>query len=289
VRAENLNANGGLTSQLQIAVLGELDGSEIADRFGLDQETLETWERLFFAARGERSRTGWVHAHIICPALKAGNADLAARLKLVAAGGPVAARAVLDCDSRVPVDKGEQLFDQRLKMHVKFQAACDMPLTSSRDRLAFIRLHTNMMSREKRLQLEERKLEQRCQEASDKHELAKLRLEFARERERQRLAARAHRDEERALLAEGQKHVEELRKEQRREQWEAERKAAIVRAASSPLATLTWRDSPSTPIRSQKPEAQTARASINGEAAAVPCLAFPLDDSSSPVAVAVPA
>lgn len=287
--AEKLNENESLTSQLQIAVLGELDRSEIAARFGLRQEVLETWESLFFAARGERGRIGWVHTHIICPALKAGNADLAARLKLVAAGGPVATRALLDCDSRVPVDQGERLFDQRLKMQVKFHAACDMPLNSSRDRLAFIRMHTELMSREKRLQLEEKKLEQRCKEAADKYELAKLRLEAAQDRQRHRLAVRARGDEERALIAQGQKQAEELRKKQRREQWKAKKKAAIARAASSPLAALTWRDSRGASAKSQQSEAQTAFVSLDREAVAVPCFDFPLDDSFSAMAVAVPA
>ena len=200
-RAEELNSNEALTAQLKIAVLGGLDGPEIASRFSLESQLLDTWEKLFFDARGRRQHVGWVQAHIVIPAQRADGLELAARLKLVAAAGPVAARAVLDCDSRVPIEEGKRLFDRRLKLSLKFDAACSMPLDSDRDRLAFLRMHVEMMGREQNLRLQERKLEQRCRKALDQHELAKLRLEFAREREAKRAAARARREEERALGA----------------------------------------------------------------------------------------
>lgn len=239
-KAEELQRNDALTAQLQISVLGELDFREIALRCAIEEPVLEMWERLYFAVRGQRTHTGWVQAEIICPAQREGKVELAARLKLVAAAGPVAARAILDCDSRVPLQEGERLFDRRLKLHLKFDAACDMPLVSGRDQMAFIRMHVEMKGQEQKLRLQERKLEQRCREALDKHELAKLRLEFAREREEKRARAQARRDEELALVRHGSRISKELQEEQRRAEWQAQRDAAIARAASSPLATLKW-------------------------------------------------
>ena len=253
-KAEELQKNEVLTGQLQIAVLGELDQPEMEHRFGVEQTVLETWEKLYFAVRGQRGLTGWVHTEIICPAQRDGKVELASRLKLVAAAGPVAARAILDCDSRVPLQEGERLFDRRLKLHLKFDAACDMPFKSDRDRMAFVRLHVEMKGQEQKLQLQERKLQQRCREASNKHELATMRLELARERDERRAAAQARRDEERALVRQGARISKELEAEQRRAERQAERDAAIARAASSPLAVLTWGGSGTNRVETPKPE-----------------------------------
>ena len=231
----------------------------------------------------------WVYSHIICPTQRAEKADLAARLKLVAAAGPVAARAVLDCDSRVPLQEGERLFDRRLRFELKVDAACDMPLRTSRDQMALIRMRVDMMSREQRLQLEERKLEQRCREALDKHELAKLRLEFAREREEERAAARARQDEERALVRQGARISKELQREQRRAEWQAERDAVVARAASSPLAALKWDSSEHVPTEMPKAESCATLGGNDHEMVAVIRLTPRLEVGPAPAFVAVPA
>jgi hypothetical protein len=288
-KAEELQKNEAVTAQLQIAVLGELENSEIVRRFGVEQPVLETWERLYFDARGQRGHTGWVHAEIICPAQREGKAEFAARLKLVAAAGPVAARAILDSDSRAPLQEGERLFDRRLKLHLKFDAACDMPLTSSRDQMAFIRMHVEMKGQEQKLQLQERKLQQRCREASNKHELATMRLELARERDERRAAALARRDEERALVREGARISKDLQAEQWRAEWQAERDAATARAASSPLAALTWGGSGTNRVETPKPEPSVALGVDDHEMVAVIRLMPRQEVDPARAVVAVPA
>ncbi len=68
--------------------------------------------------RGCRNAVGWFAAHVIGPELAAGRSELAAKLKLVAAVGPVGAQAVLDVGSRVPVTAGEHLFQRKLRLHL---------------------------------------------------------------------------------------------------------------------------------------------------------------------------
>ena len=269
--------------------MGELDQSEIVRRFGIERPVLEIWEKLFFEARGQRGHTDWVHGQIICPTQREGKAELASRLKLVAAAGPVAARAILDCDSRVPLQEGERLFDRRLKLHLKFDAACDMPLKSDRDRMSFVRLHVAMKGQEQRLQLQERRLQQRCREASNKHELATMRLELARERDERLATAQARRDEERAFVREGARITKELQAEQRRAERQAERDAAVARVASSPLAALRWARSENTRIESAKPEPRVSLGVDDYEMATVIRLTPRREVAPAQTVVAVPA
>ncbi len=238
--AEAINTDPARVGQLKIAVLGELDRAEIARRFGLDQRAIEAWESLFFDARGAREQTGWIRAHVIQPEIAAGRDSLAARLKLVASAGPSAARAVLDADGRVPLDAAERLFDRRLKLHLKFDAAVAMPLKTDRQKMSFLRMYTDLTLRERRLCLEERELQERCLEALRKHERAKVRLERADKRAREREAKMARRANRRALRREQERQITQLEQAWQQRWHVQQQRAAAARAASSPLARLRW-------------------------------------------------
>ncbi len=59
---------------------------------------------------------GWLSTHVIKREQDAGNAQLAAQLKVAATAGPEAARALLDGPPEVPGDEAERLFRRNLNL-----------------------------------------------------------------------------------------------------------------------------------------------------------------------------
>ncbi len=239
--AGDVNRDQAKTAQLKIAMLGGLDGAEMAERFALTEAILREWELAFFDVRSVPAEAvAWIHLQVVKPEKNAGREDLAARLKLVASVGAVAARAVLDADSRLPPGVGERLFDERLRLNLKFLAAADMPIRSNREKMFFIKAHAAILAREERLRLAQRRLEEQCQRAREKHELAKLRLEMARERAEVQGIVRGQKERERILKEEAERRLREQKASRLRDQRLAEAQAARARAEASPLASLKW-------------------------------------------------
>jgi len=161
-------------------------------------------------------------------------------MKAAVAGGPVVAQAVLDLESRVPVTAGEKLFDRKLALHLKFDEAVALPLRTDREKMFFIRRYVDLQMQENRLKIAERKLERRCDEARDKLELAKIRIEAVQQLEAQRAAAHARRRHEHELEKAMKQEQREYLAAQQWAQLRAEQKDANARAAASPLSALTW-------------------------------------------------
>jgi hypothetical protein len=196
--AEALVRDATKCEQLKILVVGDCPVSEIAARTGISVSILEAWESIFFDVRAARDASDWVFRWVMVPLLQQGNGRLAAKLKFAYAGGPLAAKALLDAEARVPLKQGVRLFDQKLLLQVKFEEALQYPLNSNRDALNFIKMHADLMYQEKRLQLQERKLAQRSDEALAKQKLAERRLEVSAQRLAERAARRAHGEAERS-------------------------------------------------------------------------------------------
>lgn len=241
--ADLLNQNLETCDILKILVLGNCPATEIAERLQVDVEVVNAWEELHFDIRSARTAVDWVHLWVILPECQCGNGRLAAKMKLAFAAGPVAARAVLDAETQAPLDQGKKLFDQKLKLCLKFEEAVQLPLNTDKDKFSIIRLHMELLDREQRLRLAERKLEQRCQEAVAKQRVAEARLELAREREERRSREAAQRAAERDRKREERK-AQILRREAdmlARQHWVEERKQlAKERSAKSLLAQLRW-------------------------------------------------
>ena len=228
---------------LKIAALGGLDGREISQRLRLEEQIVEAWEKIYFDVRGMREAVDWIHLQVIKPEQTAGHDDLAARLKFAVAVGPLGARAVLDLDSRAPLNAGQRLFDRRLKLHLKFDAAAGLSMQSNREKMFFLRTYIGLRGQENRLRLQEQRLQRRCQEALDKQESAKIRLELAHKRAERREAARTHREQERRLIWEAKAKLAQNEAARRRATQAAEAAEAAARATASPLAQLTWHKS----------------------------------------------
>ena len=184
--ADELNQNSDLTATIKLMVVGNLPVDEIAERTGVPAAVLEVWEGLFFDVRDLREATSWLSVHVIRKERRGGDPVLAGRLQCAACLGPVGVRAVLAAEEGLPIDEADRLFQQKLRLQVKMNEAVDMPLTSEKELVKFLNSSTWMQVELKKIELGTRKLEQKCAQARDRHELSKLRLEL----ERERLAAR---------------------------------------------------------------------------------------------------
>jgi hypothetical protein len=233
--AEELNGSDKL-DLLKVAVLAGLDGREIARRLGSEEAVVDAWEKIYFDVRGMREAVSWIHFRVIVPERTAGREDLAARLKFVAAVGASGARAVLDLDTRAPLDEGQRLFDRRLKLFLKAEVAAEAPVQSDREKMFFLRTYADMQLQENRLRLQEQKIQQRCRADLEKQELAKIRLEFAHQRAERNAAARDRRERERRLIREAKAKL--WRSEAARRK--AMHMAEAARATVGPLAQLRW-------------------------------------------------
>jgi hypothetical protein len=143
----------------------------------------------------------------------------------------------------VPLDQGERLFDQRLKLGLKFEEALQLPLTTDREKLRFIRLHAELRLGEQRAALATRRLEQRCAEALRKHKIAAARLELTRRREERRAQEAARRAAERERKQEEKQariRRRQAKLELQQQEWEAQILLTKQQAARSRLAQLRW-------------------------------------------------
>jgi hypothetical protein len=244
--AELLAQNSEVCGELKVLVLGGCSPPEICERLSLDPKVLATWESLFFDVRGSQEATDWVLANVIQPEQERGDGHLAAKLKCACAGGPVAAVAVLDAESRVSLKAGATLFDKKIILHLKFDQAAKLKIETNSEKLFFLKMHVKLMGQEKQLRQAEKRLEQKSQEALEKHSLAQQRLELQRQRQEERAAQAAERKEARARKEE-ERRVQVVQKQVERTARAAagvrRRQAAKVRAAQSPLAQLRWEHS----------------------------------------------
>lgn len=238
--AYGLNQDEAKCAAAKILTLGASQRGEIAARLDIEEDILEKWEGLVFDVRQGRDAVGWIHAQVIRPEQSRGNGQLASKMKAAVAGGPVVAQAILDLDSRMPVTAGEKLFDRKLTLHLKFDEAAELSLSTNREKMFFMKLYVELQSQENRLKLAERKLERRCAEARDKLELAKIRMEAVQQRKAARAAAHARCRRERELKKAKKQAQREYLAAQQRAQLRSEQKGAVARAAASPLSGLIW-------------------------------------------------
>ncbi len=177
--AEALANDPATSEKLKVLVLAACPQREIAKRLGVAEEVVRLWESLFFDVRERLPALDWVLAKVIWPEQIHGSRSLASKLKLAFAGGPVAARAVLELESRVLLTAGERLFDRRLRLELKLDEALAIPLVTSQDNYRFVEFYAELRLSERQLELDKQELEERCRAALRRHELVKLRLQRA--------------------------------------------------------------------------------------------------------------
>lgn len=197
-----LDEDSVVANQLKVVVLAGCTPEAICARFLIDAKVLAAWEKVFFDVRQVRTALDWIVCKVIAPVEEQGEVSLAAKLKLACAGGPLAAEAALEAESHVLAQEGPTLFELKLCLHLKFQQAVQLGLGTAKERRFYLKMHADLMYREKQLQLKERQLEWKCQEALQKHELAKGKRELCRPRAAERAAQVAQTEIERPATQE---------------------------------------------------------------------------------------
>jgi len=235
-----LNADATKVPALKIMTLAGCAATEIHARLEIVPDVVETWEKLFFDARDQRGAVNWLSSQVIHAERRNGNNQLAAQLTLALTGGVDAARALLDAESRVPMDEGQRLFDRQVKLSVKFEQAIAMPLASSADSLRFLKFSMQVQLQQRRLELDQQKLALRCRDALRQEEVARYRMQQAVQREARRAAERTRKCAARTQRKADAHVIREYWLGIRAQQRSAARRAAEVRAANSPLAQLKW-------------------------------------------------
>ncbi len=213
-----INSDTALVAQLKVMVLGRLGTAEICSRTKLAPEALAAWKALFFDVEEDLAATSWIVQHIFSPEREAGRRDFAEKLTLAFRGGPDAARLALSLDEGLPVPNAARLEREELQLALKRDQALNMPVTTPGEGLRWIKLDLERRRAEQRLALERQKFEFQCAQVLRRHE----------DREKQA----AEKAQQRAL--------EDHRRTERHQQLRAQ---AALRAASSPLAQLTWANS----------------------------------------------
>jgi hypothetical protein len=254
--AERLNSESAIVDKCKLMAVGGLPHAEMQKLLGIGADVIVVWEGLFFDIRDLRNACGWLSARVIEPEKAAGKYALAAQLKLVAAGGELAVRALLDTDADTLVGAGSGLFDRRIQFTAKVAQALEMPLTQEASRMRLLKTHVELQIAQQRLDFQTRKFEEKCRAATRTHELKKERLEQCRQREVRRAEEVARRREQRAARV-AAKAQQRDRRVQQQQQVRATRHAAMLeRAKCSPLTKLKWKTSPSS--RQQRVPANVA-------------------------------
>ncbi|MBL9085011.1 MAG: hypothetical protein JNK76_24620 [Planctomycetales bacterium] len=237
VAAERLNEDRAKTAPLKLMALADISSAEMHARTGVEIAVLEAWEALFFDVRNQQKATCWLVRHVVEQERSTGDPRFASQLKLALMAGAVAVRGLLDHADGQCLDEADRLFQRKLILSTKFDAAVEMPIDSEKSRLAFIKFQLQLMEGEQRQKLAERRLAQRCVEASHRHELDKLKLAEAAERRALDGSARDRKAEQKAARAAAAQRRRQEVGERQRETASRERQA---QAAASPLAQLTW-------------------------------------------------
>lgn len=235
--AEKLNADPEQIAALKLMTVVDLPREEMHQRSGVAVDALRAWEQLFYDVRNQRKEVLWLARQVINRETKAGDPELAAKLRLAVYAGPVAVRGMLDMQQGVCLDEADRLFQRKLKLCEKLDLAVNLPIDTCQNRLSFVNTHFALVAAEKRLALAERKLAQRCAEARDRFELGKLRLQQAAEFQALQESSRFRKVVRRAAAKAERLHAEQ---ELGSRQAEAARAAMQRRILESPLSRLRW-------------------------------------------------
>jgi hypothetical protein len=151
----------------KLSLLGNLSRVEIAVRLDVEQEVIEIAEALVFDIKDMRRTAGWMSCHVFIPEVKAGDIDLAAKMRLAYHGGPVMARALLDADENLPLDEAQQIVDQEMLLHSKLQAALEIELDAN-SALEYVKNFMDYDLARRKVQLEREKFQHACELAREK-------------------------------------------------------------------------------------------------------------------------
>ena len=162
----NLFRNEQAFQTLKLSVLGNIPRVETAARLGTDQEVIEIAEALFFDIRDMREATSWMNSHVFMPEVKAGNINLAVKMKLAFYGGAVITRALFEGEENLPLDEAHRIVDQETLLYAKLQAALQMELDAA-SAGEYVKNYLEYDLARRQLQLDREKFQFTCEQARE--------------------------------------------------------------------------------------------------------------------------
>lgn len=230
--AEDLEQDATRRGSARLMILAGVAKEEMSERLGVSVPGIQLWESLYFDVRDLQHAKAWLSVHVIKREQDAGNAQLAARLKVAATAGPEAARALLDGPPDVPGDEAERLFRRNLNLQTKLEEASEMPLESNREKFQFVKYYGRLLMSRKRFELATARLAEKRAAAQRRHDLAMRQLELKRQAERSVKGQATGPGLRKATKVEGDQEQRGLATDRRR----ASPRAGAARAADSPPA-----------------------------------------------------
>jgi hypothetical protein len=155
--------------------LGGVPPGDIAERLGVTEGVLAAAEALFFDVRDRLSQPEWIVRVVIDCWSKAGEIELAIRLKAAYFMGPIAAQALADPEFRLSSPEADLLVDPARLLHAKLQAALEFPLVAQRVNECIKLVYDHQLA-SRRLKLEQRKFAYRRKRQLRRYELRRQRL-----------------------------------------------------------------------------------------------------------------
>jgi hypothetical protein len=146
----------------KILAIGGCQQFDMARRFGMDVTTIAAVEAIFFDVRAALNATDWIVHGVILAEQRAGNVDLATRLRAAFFHGPLAAELIVDTAERLPSAEADRLFDQSILLHMKVQEALAVPLKNEKSALEFTKVYLDYRLKAKKLELEIEDFRHRC-------------------------------------------------------------------------------------------------------------------------------
>ena len=238
--AEDLNHDGTTTETMKIMTVAGMTPEQIAEHTAVPPAVVGVWRDIFFDLTDLRHSTSWLAAHVFEPERKQGRTALAARLKLAAAAGPAAARAIITANTNTLIDEADRIIHQKLRLQMKMEEATDFPLVSEKSLVTFLTVVARMQVDMKRLDLASERLVQQCTAAVNRHELAKLRLELKTQRESARQPKRRREQQRQHPFVRNPGPA----KPRHASDPAAGSNVSKYAAAASPLAQLRWGSTP---------------------------------------------
>lgn len=226
--------------QFIILTLADCPREQIAKRFNMDLNVIETVEKLFFDIRESRDATSWIHAHVILPESRSGASELATKYRAAFWGGPRVAEEILDTGRVVFVDEVQRIANEEYLLGMKALTAADMSLRNQKDALQFQKIYFDHQNKKEQLDFRKEKFRFHCEQEIRKQELAESRQRAAENREERQVQEKLRR---RDIRKQQQRELERLAKlrEHMQEEWRLlEQKSRIDRANRSPLTQLSW-------------------------------------------------
>jgi len=232
-QAEAINNDPDRCNDLKLMILGYGPVEHITRQLGIEPDVIEKWKALFFDIQEDcNPSSGWLARHLVMPAYDAGHGDLAAMFQLSIVGGPAAVRLLLGGgDASELLDGATQLIGQRIQLDIAANRALSVLATGATGGRACVKgmkRYIGHLAAEKRLELAEQRLGEKCRRVQSRREFALAKAEAKRKRKERRETER----QQKRLLAQGgdEDPIVLMREQVARQQ----------RVANSPLAKIGW-------------------------------------------------